>query len=148
MQPKKISEIIVKNLIYIFPIWHSKLVKPFRDSLNGEMSLETYYCLETLKIRETATMTELAKQLKVPKQHVTKLVDQLSRHHFVERFPDEGDRRVTWIRLTPEAVAYLDEYHLKNPSFTQNLEERLSIQELEQLNLALDTLRELLPKLN
>lgn len=147
MGPETYSEKFVKNLIYVFPIWHSKLVKPFRDTLNGEMSLETYYCLETLKIRGTVTMTELAQQLKVPKQHVTKLIDQLSRHRFVERVPDEADRRIIWIRLTPEALAYLDEYYLKNPAFIRNLEERLTEQELEQLNRAAKILKELLPKL-
>ena len=47
----KISEKFVQNLLIAMPVWHSKLVRPFKDTLNGEMSLETYYCLETVKMR-------------------------------------------------------------------------------------------------
>lgn len=147
MREEKISEKFVRNLLSVMPGWHSKLVRPFRDTLNGEMSLETYYCLETLKMRETATMTELARQLRVPKQQVTKLVDKLSENGFVERMPNEEDRRVTRIRLTSKAVSYLDGYHLKNTAFIQSLEHRLTQEELSKINEALNVLGEILPKL-
>ena len=143
----KISEKFVQNLLIAMPVWHSKLVRPFKDTLNGEMSLETYYCLETVKMRGTATMTELARQLKVPKQQATKLVDRLSENQFVERVHNQEDRRVTWIRLTPKAVSYLDEYYLKNRVFIQMLEEQLTEEELQRLNEAARVLNEILPKL-
>ena len=46
MKNAKASERFVQNLLLVMPDWHSKLVKPFRDTLDNEMSLETYYCLE------------------------------------------------------------------------------------------------------
>ena len=147
MEAGKISEKFVQNLLIAMPVWHSKLVRPFKDTLNGEMSLETYYCLETVKMRGTATMTELARQLKVPKQQATKLVDRLSENQFVERVHNQEDRRVTWIRLTPKAVSYLDEYYLKNRVFIQMLEEQLTEEELQRLNEAARVLNEILPKL-
>ena len=49
METEKTAEKFVQNLLLVMPVWNSKLVRPFKDSLNGEMSLETYYCLETLK---------------------------------------------------------------------------------------------------
>ena len=73
MKNAKASERFVQNLLLVMPDWHSKLVKPFRDTLDNEMSLETYYCLETLRACGTATMSELAHQMKVPKQQMTKL---------------------------------------------------------------------------
>ncbi len=95
------------------PGWHLKLVRPFKDTLNREMSLETYYCLETVKRCDAITMTNLARELKVPKQQVTKLIDKLSEYQFVERVSNERDRRSVRIELTPKASAYLDEYYLK-----------------------------------
>ena len=59
----------------------------------------------------------------------------------------KDDRRVTWIRLTPGAVSYLDEYYLKNTAFIQMLEEKLTQDELERLNDAVEALEEILPKL-
>lgn len=147
MKTVKISEKFVQNLLLVLPGWHSKLVRPFKDMLNREMSLETYYCLQTLKICETATMTELARQLKVPKQQVTKLVDKLNEHEFIERICEEGDRRVIRIRLTEKAVSYMDEYYLKNKDFIKSLEDQLTVEELKQLNDAVKTLGEILPKL-
>lgn len=147
MKPENITEKLVQNLLFIFPSWHSKLVRPFKDMLNKEMSLETYYCLQTLKMYGTTTMSDLAQQLKVPKQQVTKLVDKLSQYHFIERICHEDDRRAIWIRLTPKAAAYLESYHTKNTAFMQSLEGQLSQEELFRLNQAVEILGEILPKL-
>ena len=147
MKDVKVSEEFVQNLLLVMPNWHSKLVKPFKDTLNREMSLETYYCLETVKQCGTVTMTRIARELKVPKQQVTKLIDKLSEYEFVERVSNEKDRRTVWIQLTPKASAYLDEYYLKNKVFIQMLEEQLTEEELRQLNRAANTLSEILPKL-
>lgn len=147
MKTEKVSEKFVQNLLLVLPGWHSKLVRPFKDMLNREMSLETYYCLQTLKICETATMSELARQLKVPKQQVTKLVDKLNEHEFIERVWEEEDRRVIRIRLTLKAVSYMDEYYLKNKDFIKSLEDQLTEEELRQLNDAVETLGNILPKL-
>lgn len=147
MKTQKVSEKFVQNLLLVLPGWHSKLVRPFKDMLSREMSLETYYCLQTLKICETATMSELARQLKVPKQQVTKLVDKLNEHEFIERVWEEEDRRVIRIRLTLKAVSYMDEYYLKNKDFIKSLEDQLTEEELRQLNDAVETLGNILPKL-
>lgn len=147
MKSEKISAEFVQNLLLVLPNWHSKLVRPFKDLLNREMSLETYYCLETLKLSGTITMTEMSQRLKVPKQQVTKLVDNLSEHQFVERVYDEEDRRVIRIRLTLRAEKYLDEYYLKNTAFIQSLEEQLTEEELIKLNQAVLILGEILPRL-
>lgn len=147
MESEKTSELFVRNLLRVMPGWHSKLVRPFKDSLSGEMSLETYYCLETVRVCGSLTMTELAQQLRVPKQQVTKLVDKLSEHHFVERGYREADRRVIEIRLTPMAISYLDGYYMKNTVFMKNLEGQLTEEELRKLNGAVEVLGELLPKL-
>ena len=143
MKTEKISEQFVQNLLLVMPNWHSKLIKPFKDTLNREMSLETYYCLETVKMCGAITMTKL----KVPKQQGTKLIDKLSEHQFVERVGNEQDRRSVWIRLTPKASAYLDEYYLKNRVFIHMLEEQLTEEELQKLNKAAQVLNEILPKL-
>lgn len=147
MSPKNISEQFVKNLIHTMPYWHSKLVRPFKDSLNGEMSLETYYCLETLKSCGAISMTEMARSLRIPKQQVTKLVDALTMHQFVERVHNEGDRRMIELRLTPAAISYMNDYYLKNKAFIHTLELQLTKAEIRQLNDAVIVLSEILSKL-
>lgn len=148
MESEKTSEKFVRNLLLVMPDWHAKLVRPFKDSLNKEMSLETYYCLETLKVCGSVTMTELARRLKIPKQQATKLIDKLSGHQFIERIYKEDDRRAVWIKLTPTAIAYLDGYYLKNSAFLSMLEEQLTEEELKRLNRAVADLGEILPRLS
>lgn len=148
MESEKTSEKLVQNLLLVLPDWHAKLVRPFKDSLSREMSLETYYCLETLKACGAVTMTELARRLKVPKQQVTKLIDKLSGHQFIERIYKEDDRRAVWIKLTPTAVSYLDGYYLKNRAFISSLEEQLTEEELKRLNRAVADSGEILPRLS
>lgn len=147
MKTEKNSEKFVRNLLEVLPAWHSRLVRPFKDMLNREMSLETYYCLQTVRACGMVTMTGLAEQLKVPKQQVTRLVEKLYEHRFVERVYREQDRRVIWIRLTPPAESYLDEYYLKNTEFIQTLEEQLTEQEIAELNSAVEALAKILPRL-
>lgn len=145
---EKSTEAVVQHLLQVFPIWNAKLVRPFKESLKKEMSLETYYCLETIKYHGEMTMSQLAAKLKVPKQQVTKLIDRLSEHHFVERVHDTADRRTIWIRLTSDALVYLDDYYKKNHEFIGYLEDRLTTQELERMNDAVLTLKEILLKLD
>lgn len=147
MEQQKKAEEFVKNLLFVMPGWHSRLVRPFKDMLDKEMSLETYYCLQTVRMSEMVRMTDLAQQLSIPKQQATKLVDKLSSHGFVERVFYEKDRRAIWIRLTPEAVRYLDEYYLKNAGFIQKLGNQLTREELEELNSAVETIGRILPRL-
>lgn len=148
MDKDELTKEFVQNLLLVMPNWHAKLVRPFKESLHKEMSLETYYCLETLRACNRTTMTELAHKLKIPKQQVTKLVDKLSEHNFIERIHNSEDRRSVWIRLTPNATAYLDGYYLKNKTFIRTLNEQLTAEELRQLNEAVQTLAGILPRLS
>lgn len=147
MKSEKGAEMFVYKLLHVMPDWHSRLVRPFKEKLNGEMSLETYYCLQTLRMRGLATMTELAHELKVPKQQVTKLVDKLCECEFVERVQHAEDRRSVCIRLTPKAVTYLDSYYTKNRAFIESLEEQLTEEDIMRLNQAVGILSDILPKL-
>ncbi len=144
----KSTEALIQNLLQVFPAWNAMLVRPFKESLHKEMSLETYYCLETIKHHREMTMSQLAGTLKVPKQQVTKLIDRLYEHHFIERRQDASDRRIIWIRLTSDACIYLNNYYKKNHDFLTYLDDQLTSQEIDRLNDAAATLKEILSKLD
>ena len=48
------------------------------------------------------TMTELSRFLMVSNGNVTGIIDRLAAEELVVRFPHEGDRRATFVRLTPK----------------------------------------------
>ena len=52
-------------------------------------------------------MTELAGAVLLSKSGLTRLVDRMNAHGLVERCPDPGDRRGTFVQLTPAGLERL-----------------------------------------
>lgn len=147
MKKMKDSEKVLQKFLKVLPSWNAKMIRPFKEQIKKQMTLETYCCLETLRREGMMTMGELSQELKVPKQNMTKLVESLVEHAFVERVYKEKDRRVIWIKITDIALQYLDDYYRKNPDFCAMLETHLNETELKEMAEALNTLEHLLPKL-
>lgn len=138
---------IMDDLLAVLPYWHFKVNKTMKQSLNSEMSLETYYCLQTLRKEGAMTMTEIAHRLKVPKQQATKLIGKLHEHQFVERLQDGGDKRCIRIRITDTAIKYLDRERDQDYVYIKQLKEQIGLDEMLKFGEALEILLEILPKL-
>ena len=148
MESEKTSEKFVRNLLLVMPDWHAKLVRPFKDSLNKEMSLETYYCLQVLLRKGPMTMTELTRHLNVSKQQATKLIEILCSHDFVRRLPTEHDRRCIVIEVTERAKDYMINTIYKDTSFADKLKQELGSDDMERLEQAVLTLSDVLSRLD
>lgn len=102
-------------LLAVLPQWHYRIAKPFKQLLEEGVSLEMYYCIQTLRWGGgTMTMSELAQWVQMPKQQMTKMVNRLVEHRFVERVFDPADRRIIKIRVTDQALAYIDHFLKEN----------------------------------
>jgi DNA-binding MarR family transcriptional regulator len=55
-----------------------------------------------------ATIRQLAQRLGVTAAAVSLLVDRMVEHGWLERYRDEQDRRLVWVRLTAESQAMAD----------------------------------------
>lgn len=140
-------ENMMEDLLTILPYWHYAIDKPLKQSLKGKMSLESYYCLQTLRREGPLTMSQLAQRLKTTKQQATKTVEHLYEYQFVERLHDAGDRRVIRIQPTAEALCYIEQDFYRNSQFLKAIERRLDPQSMEDFHRALQTLLQILPKL-
>lgn len=58
---------------------------------------------------EDYTMSELADKLQVPKQQLSKLINDLEEKEFVERIHDTANRRRVYIRICDKGRAIMDE---------------------------------------
>lgn len=139
---------LIEKLIRLLPYWHYRIDKPFKLFLKDKMSLETYYCLQMLRQNGPTTMSELCQRLKISKQQATHLIETLHRHHFVERSINAEDRRFITIQVTGQALDYIEKHIYGDTAFIDQVRQRLSAEELARLEGAVDTLLELLPKLN
>lgn len=134
------------RLLCVLPIWHTKIVRPFRDALLQEMSLETFYCLQILKLYGPMRMKALASAMNLPKQSLTKLMKHLEAYEFVERSKDPIDQRSVQISISEKALLYMKE-HFYETNFLDSFAEIYTDLQLQALLDACETLQQLLPKL-
>ena len=96
-----------EELLALMPVWNYRIAKPFKQMLDEGVSLEMYYCIQTLRwYGGTLTMSEL----RMPKHQMTKMADRLIAHEFVKRVYDVDDRRVIRLQITEKALAYIDHF--------------------------------------
>jgi len=78
----------------------TRLDQELRD--RGDMTLDEYDVLYQIRLRRRPVrMTELADAVLISRASTTRLVDRLVEREWVERWHDDGDRRVVLVRLTP-----------------------------------------------
>lgn len=138
----------VKKLLKLLPFWHTTIEKTLKQSLKGNMSLETYYCLYTLQQEGSMSMSTLSNRLKMPKQQATQLINQLVKHEFVHRITSEEDRRIINIQVSEKAIQYIHTDFFNNIDFEKQLQKKLTTQEIQSFEKAIDTLLKILPKLD
>ena len=132
---------IQENLLSLMPVWNYQIAKPFKQLLDEGISLEMYYCIRTLQWNGgCATMTEIAKWTKMPKQQMTKLVNRLVQCGFVKRFDDPSDRRIVKIQLTEKATEFIDYFMEHDASCFRPLLEKMSPSDLQKFSDALKQL--------
>ena len=74
MQTNEIQELLLDTI----PAWHYWFARPFKRMLNDGVSLDMYYCIQSMRrSNRTMTMTELANFARMPKQQMSKLADKL-----------------------------------------------------------------------
>ena len=104
MQTNEIQELLLDTI----PAWHYWFARPFKRMLNDGVSLDMYYCIQSMRRSgRTMTMTELANFARMPKQQMSRLVDKLVEGGFAERLSDPDDRRVIRLRATEKADEYV-----------------------------------------
>ena len=100
-----------EELLALMPVWNYRIAKPFKQMLDEGVSLEMYYCIQTLRwYGGTLTMSELARYVRMPKHQMTKMADRLIAHEFVKRVYDVDDRRVIRLQITEKALSYIDHF--------------------------------------
>lgn len=79
------------------------------------------------------TMTDLARRIDRDKSTLTALVDKLVELGYVEKFKDQGDQRVTWVRATPQGRSLIPVFKRMQETYMSTLFNGLSPQEQKTL---------------
>ena len=139
MQTNEIQELLLDTI----PAWHYWFARPFKRMLNDGVSLDMYYCIQSMRRSgHTMTMTELANFARMPKQQMSKLVDRLVDGGFAERLSDPDDRRVIRLRATAKADEYIAAFFEKDAAEYREFFEQLDKEELDPFCEALRTIHD------
>ena len=139
MQTNEIQELLLDTI----PAWHYWFARPFKRMLNDGVSLDMYYCIQSMRRSgRTMTMTELANFARMPKQQMSKLVDKLVEGGFAERLSDPDDRRVIRLRATEKADEYVASFLEKDAAEFRAFFDQLEGEERETFCTALRTIHD------
>lgn len=135
-------------LLALMPHWNYRIAKPFKQMLDSGVSLEMYYCIQTLRwYGGSLTMSELAGIVKMPKQQMTKMVNRLVECQFVKRMYDLADRRVIRIQLTENALNYINHFLEQDAGCFRDLLEEMSPSDRERFSEAIRTIADVFAKM-
>lgn len=93
----------VSDLVEIMFIYYPRVRKAFRSLVSIKdipISMTQLTCLNILEKNGTMSMSELASDLNMSNQQLTKVVDALVEFDMVERFIDPSNRRKIFARVT------------------------------------------------
>ena len=141
------KERFVENLLTVLPYWHCAIDKNVKRYLKDKMSLETYYCLQTIRGGGAMPMSELADRLRISRQQATQMVQKLYEHGFVRRLQSEADRRSVKIEVTPLAEAYIQDVYYQDNTLMEELQRRIGAENMAELARAVEILLRVLPKI-
>ena len=129
MEIKEIQE----KLLMLLPHWNYRIIRPVKQLLDDGISLEMYYCLQTLRWGGAMTMTDFANYVQIPKHQMSKMSNRLFEQGFIERIPDGSDRRIIRIKITEKAIAYMDQFLEQNTSCFREFLEQAGEQEKKRV---------------
>jgi DNA-binding MarR family transcriptional regulator len=104
-----VTDSITDNLLNILPLIHRKLLKVEFERVNPNLSRLHFIVLHILSDHRRLPISEIGRNLFIPKPQMTALVDKLIQFGMVTRMPDTEDRRVINISLTDKGRKTIEE---------------------------------------
>lgn len=139
-------ETILGNLLQILPILHKKVLRMDLGGVTGDLT-RLHFAVMGVLSEGNMTVSELANILTMSKPQMTHLIDQLVRLGIVARHPDTEDRRVINLNLTDRGHLMLDGMKRKVNENIKNKLASLTPEELAQMSISLETLKNIVAKL-
>lgn len=109
----------------------------------GKMPLAQYHILSLLAENNSMRMGEISQLMAISRPNLTPLVDKLVTMNYVQRIADGHDRRVTYITITEEGAAALNNERKLITESVSRFTDKLSDEDCARLANALDTLNDI-----
>lgn len=127
-------------LMELLPRWNRFIGRAFKDCLTDGMSPLLHFLL--VQMSEHATMSDLARTLRMSRQQMTKLADKAIEMGLAVRESDPNDRRVVRLIATEKAIEYMEASRKKAREYYRNLYQAMGPEDEEKFVQALEAMNE------
>ena len=138
---------LANDLIAVFTLFHKHIMQIASRSVDAGMSRTDFELLFLLNDTGSLPMSTIGEKLYISKPYVTALVEKLTSQGLLERHPSNNDRRVINIMLSEKGIEHLRDH---KKLLSKNIQAKLSIlseEEIEELSVSLNNMRNILPKI-
>lgn len=106
MKEEKIK-LFLKEFFEMAPDFRKKMF--FQPNAgNKKISPHQFYCLKIISQAKEISMSELADNLGVSNQQLTRITNDLTEHNFIERYTDPSNRRIVLAKITEEGRFFIN----------------------------------------
>ena len=121
----------------------TRLARRLRQETGGDITPSQLAALSTIERHQPMTVGDLSAHERVQPPTMTRVVSALVEAGFVAREPDTADRRIAWLRLTPEGARFLARGRTRKEAFLAKRLGRIEPERLAVLEQAVDLLEQL-----
>jgi DNA-binding MarR family transcriptional regulator len=106
---KELLQLIIERYEEVSFTVNRRLNALIRKEMADELTLDQYSTLRYIRQHGSCTSSELSDIFCVGKSSITAIITRLFDKQLIARMPDEKDRRVTYLTLTPAGEQMMDE---------------------------------------
>jgi DNA-binding MarR family transcriptional regulator len=121
----------------------TRLARRLRQETEADITPSQLAALSTVERHQPMTVGELSAHERVQPPTMTRVVSAMVEAGLVTRDPDPADRRVAWLRLTPEGARFLARGRTRKEAYLAKRLRRIDPERLAILERAVDVLEEL-----
>lgn len=145
MEKERMKKMLDDFLVY-FPVFYQKVISS-KDFHSKQTSASYYQILGVLEHNESLPISVVGGILFISRPNMTSHIDKLVKDGMVERIPDEKDRRITRIKISPAGRKFIKESRvIVEKNILKNLS-ALNSEEFEELYQAIKTVKATLMKI-
>jgi DNA-binding MarR family transcriptional regulator len=148
---KDILDSVAFDLFSTLPLIHRsisrKLIKTVVTSFKEDIAPPHFQIMKLLEEAGTLHVAEIGERLQIARPQMTHLIDRLVELDIVERETDEEDRRMLNIRLKDKGKSIIKARDKQVINATREALSGLTDDELKQLSMSLNNIKEIFSKL-
>ncbi len=145
MDDEKLEKII-EDFYIIFPLFRKKLFKHGRNFRKRKVPHSQYHVLGILNKCGELPMSEIGKMAHIHKSNMTSLSDKLVEEGLAERQPDQRDRRIINLCMTPRGKEHLRDWKTQSYQEIKKSLSTLPEEDLETLYQSVENIKVILSK--